>query len=190
MALDERIISEAILTTYFEKFKSSLDLDVAIVGAGPAGLTAAHLLARDGFNVAVFERKLSVGGGMWGGGMTWNMIVVQEEGKRIFEDIGLTCALYQDGYYTVDAVAAVTTLASKACLAGAKVFNCMSVEDVEIRTVDNAPPESPDWLSIPARLRWPDCMSIHWWSTQNVSSNLPAMLLKCSAPLSEKMMSR
>ena len=47
--------------------KSSLDLDVTIVGAGRAGLTAAYLLARDGFNVAVFERKLSVGGGMWGG---------------------------------------------------------------------------------------------------------------------------
>ncbi|MFC1490931.1 sulfide-dependent adenosine diphosphate thiazole synthase [Candidatus Latescibacterota bacterium] len=139
MSIDERIISEAILTTYFEKFKSSLDLDVAIVGAGPAGLTAAYLLARDGYNVAIFERKLSVGGGMWGGGMTWNMIVVQEEGKRILEEIGLTCNLYQEGYYTVDAVAAVTTLASKACLAGAKVFNCMTVEDVEIRTVDDAP---------------------------------------------------
>jgi len=139
VALDERIISEAILTRYYEKFKSSLDLDIAVVGGGPAGLTAAYLLARDGFNVAVFERKLSVGGGMWGGGMTWNMIVIQEESKRILEDMGLSCELFRDEYYTVDAVAATTTIASKACLAGAKVFNCMSVEDVEIRTVDDEP---------------------------------------------------
>ena len=69
MSLDERIITQAILEGYFEKFKSSLDLDVAIVGGGPSGLTAARLLAADGFNVALFERTLSLGGGMGGGGM-------------------------------------------------------------------------------------------------------------------------
>lgn len=131
--LDERIISEAIITRYFEKFKSALDLDVAIVGAGPSGLTAAWKLASQGFEVAVFERKLSIGGGMWGGGMTFNFIVVQEGGRSILEEIGLKPRVFQEGYYTVDAVEATTTLASKACLAGAKIFNCMSVEDVVIR---------------------------------------------------------
>jgi len=36
---------------------------VAIIGAGPAGLTAAHFLALDGFQVTIFE-ALPVGGGM------------------------------------------------------------------------------------------------------------------------------
>lgn len=133
MALDERIITEAIATAYFEKFKSSLDLDVAVVGGGPSGLTAAWLLAEKGFNVALFERKLSIGGGMWGGGMTWNYIVVQEKGKHVLERAGLTLDLFRENYYTVDAVAATTALAAKACLAGVKVFNCTSVEDVVIR---------------------------------------------------------
>jgi len=136
MALNEMIITEAILTEYFECFKSCLDLDVAIVGAGPSGLTAAWKLAEKGFKVAIFERKLSIGGGMWGGGITFNYIVVQEESKRILEEAGLTPKKFRDEYYTVDAVAATTTLASKACLAGAKVFNCMSVEDVVLRDVD------------------------------------------------------
>ena len=136
MALDERVITEAILTRYFEKFKECLDLDVAIVGAGPSGLTAAYNLAKQGFKVAMFERKLSVGGGMWGGGMTFNFIVVQEQGKRILEEAGIPLELFRDEYYTADAVLATTTLASRACLAGARVFNCVSVEDVVLREVD------------------------------------------------------
>ena len=32
-------------------------VDVAVIGAGPAGSTAATLLARAGFEVAVFERE-------------------------------------------------------------------------------------------------------------------------------------
>jgi len=136
MIIDERIVSEAIATAYFEKFRDSLDLDVAIVGGGPSGLTAAWKLAEQGFKVALFERKLSIGGGMWGGGMTWNFIVVQEEAKSILEDAGLSPKLFKPGYYTVDSVTATAVLAAKATLAGARVFNCMSVEDVVLREVD------------------------------------------------------
>ncbi|KUJ95241.1 MAG: Putative thiazole biosynthetic enzyme [Desulfonauticus sp. 38_4375] len=133
MSLDEKIISEAIISKYFEDFKRCLNLDVAIVGGGPSGLTAAYHLAKEGFKVALFERKLSIGGGMWGGGMTFNYIVVQEQGKQILEEMDIICEEYKPGYYVVDAVLATTTLASKACKAGAKIFNCMSVEDVVIR---------------------------------------------------------
>jgi thiazole biosynthesis enzyme len=133
MALDEKIITEAILTNYFEKFKDCIDVDVAIVGAGPSGLIAAERLASQDFKVAIFEQNLSVGGGMWGGGMTFNFIVIQEESKYILEEMGLTPKLYRNGHYTVDAVAATATIASKACLAGAKIFNCVCMQDVVIR---------------------------------------------------------
>ena len=133
MGLEETVVTEAIMSEYFQKFRSCLELDVAVVGAGPSGLTAAWKLASAGWKVAVFERKLSIGGGMWGGGMTWNIIVVQEEGKEVLAEAGVPLKPWEVGYYTADAITSTTTLASKACLSGAHIFNCMSVEDVVIR---------------------------------------------------------
>lgn len=133
MTLNETTITKAILTRYFDKLSSCLELDVAIVGGGPSGMVAAYHLAKAGRKVAIFERKLSIGGGMWGGGMLFNEIVVQEAGKRILDELGIRTESYGDGYYTSDAVEAVTTLCSKACQAGARVFNCITVEDVLVR---------------------------------------------------------
>jgi thiazole biosynthesis enzyme len=133
MALDEIKISRAILARYMTKLSEYLDVDVAVVGGGPSGLMAALGLARKGRKVALFERKLSVGGGMWGGGMMFNEIVVQEEGAAILRGLGISLEDAGDGYYTADSVECTTTLVSLACKAGAKVFNLMSVEDVMVR---------------------------------------------------------
>lgn len=133
MALDEIKISRAIIKRFMEKFIDYLDMDVAIVGAGPSGLMAALELAKMGRKVAVFERKLSIGGGMWGGGMMFNEIVVQKEGADILNELGIKTIETEEGLFTADSVECVTTLASLACKAGAKFFNLMSVEDVLIR---------------------------------------------------------
>lgn len=133
MRLDEIIITEAIIETFTKKFRDYLSSDVAIAGGGPAGLIAAYYLAKAKKKVALFERKLSVGGGMWGGGMMFNSIVVCSEGKKILDEFGIRNKEYKKGYYVADAIEAVTTLASQAVKAGAQVFNLMSVEDVEMR---------------------------------------------------------
>ncbi len=133
MKLDEIIITEAIIESFTKKFRDYLSSDVAIAGGGPAGLCAAYYLAKAKKKVVLFERKLSVGGGMWGGGMMFNSIVVCSEGKKILDEFGIRNKEYKKGYYVADAIEAVTTLASKAVKAGAQVFNLMSVEDVEMR---------------------------------------------------------
>jgi thiamine thiazole synthase len=133
MELSEITITKAIIERFSQKFLEYTSIDTAIVGAGPSGLVAAYFLAKAGKKVAIFERKLSIGGGMWGGGMMFNEIVVQKEGKEMLDVFDIETREYQPGYYTADSVEAVTTICSYATRAGAKVFNCMSVEDVMIR---------------------------------------------------------
>ncbi len=133
MALNEVTISRAIIETFMKKFSEYAEVDTAIVGGGPSGLVAAYYLAKAGVKTAIFERKLSIGGGMWGGGMMFNEIVVQEEGKKILDVFGIASMEYEPGYYTADSVEAVSTICSHAVKAGAKVFNCMSAEDVIVK---------------------------------------------------------
>ena len=59
------------------------------MGGGPAGPMCAYDLARKKRKVAVFERNLAPGGGMWGGGLSYNYIVVQDEAKAILYSLGV-----------------------------------------------------------------------------------------------------
>jgi len=96
-------------------------------------MVAAYYLASAGKKTAVFERNLAPGGGMWGGGMMFNEVVVQEEAREILDELGIKSVEYTPGYYTADSVEAVCTLGSKAAKAGARFFNLVCIEDVMIR---------------------------------------------------------
>jgi thiamine thiazole synthase len=67
---------------------------------------------------------------MWGGGMMFNEIVVQEEGKRILDEFAIRFRLYSNGYYTADSVEAISTLCSKAVKSGVTILNLISAEDL------------------------------------------------------------
>ena len=126
----ETKVSQGIISTYFEKLEKNLDLDVAIVGGGPSGIVAAYYLAKAGLKVAQFDRKLAPGGGMWGGAMMFNQIVIQEEAMDIVREFEINHAPFADGLYVMDSVESTSSLLYHAVHAGATIFNCYSVEDV------------------------------------------------------------
>lgn len=79
MELDERVISRAIVSRFSEKLSDHLENDVVIVGGGPAGLVAGYILARAGVKVSLFDRRLSLGGGMLFNGMVAEDVIMRED---------------------------------------------------------------------------------------------------------------
>ncbi len=130
--MDEVKISRAIVESYTEDLLEHLELDVAVAGAGPSGMISAYYIAKSGIKVAVFEKGLSVGGGMWGGGMMFSHIAVQEEAVEILEEMGISTRKYDD-IYCANSLEAVSKICSRAIDAGAKIFNLINIEDIVIR---------------------------------------------------------
>ncbi len=128
----EETVSRGIVGSYFEKLSENLSVDAAIVGGGPSGLVAAYYLAKAGKRVALFERKLAPGGGMWGGAMMFSRIVVQSEALPILDELGVKYTRTGGGMALTDSVHSTAALIYKATEAGASIFNCHSVEDVVV----------------------------------------------------------
>ena len=146
--LDELTISKAITESFVKDFLEAMEVDVAIGGAGPAGMTAAYYLAKRGIKTVIFERNLRPGGGMPGGGMMFNTIVVQEEAKEILDEFEIRTEEYEKGYYIADSVEASSGICFKTIQAGAKIFNLMSIEDVMIRENDRITGLVLNWSAV------------------------------------------
>jgi thiazole biosynthesis enzyme len=127
----ETEISRAITAEYNRKLTEHIENDVVIVGAGPAGLTAGYYLSKAGYKTALLERKLSVGGGIWGGAAGYNVVVTQD--KEIPDEFDMT-SKKQKSLYIFDSVEFAAALAFKAKKAGLEIFNLTEAEDVIIKT--------------------------------------------------------
>ncbi|UCH97547.1 MAG: thiazole biosynthesis protein [Candidatus Aminicenantes bacterium] len=136
MKLDDITISKAIVESFYKKFLDVLEVDVALVGGGPANLVCGTLLGQEGIKTVLFESKLAPGGGMWGGGMMFNEIVVQETVLPLLKKMKINYALYRDGYYTADSVESAAVLISNCVKSGVKIFNLMKIVDVMFREVE------------------------------------------------------
>jgi len=131
--IDDVEVTRKIIKRYSKEFQDMTEVDVVIAGAGPAGLTAARLLASKGKKVLILEKKLAPGGGMWGGGMTFPVVVVQSASTHLLEAVGVRLEDAGGGYFTADSIECVSKLCAAALDAGAKMWTAISVEDVMMR---------------------------------------------------------
>jgi len=126
----ETRITRAILDAYHEKVSRSLVADVVVVGAGPSGLMAAMTLAAKGRTVTVLEKRLSPGGGVWGGAMGMNEVVLQDEALRALEGMSLRPRAKEEGLHVIDAMELASALCLEAIHAGVVILNLTTAEDL------------------------------------------------------------
>lgn len=126
-------VTRAIIDSYYKKLTEHIVSDVIFVGAGPAGMAGAYYLAKRGLKVTVIEKRLSVGGGIWGGGMCMNQAVVQDEALKILDDVGVRHEPYKGPLHTVDTVEMAAGLCLAAIQARATILNAMTVEDLAVK---------------------------------------------------------
>ncbi|MEM4934293.1 MAG: FAD-dependent oxidoreductase, partial [Desulfurococcaceae archaeon] len=108
----ESDITRTIVRYALRDLEEYSETDVAIVGAGPSGLTAAYYLAKEGLKVLVFERRFSFGGGTGPGGNLLPRIVFQEDALPILQELGVKYDKAEHGLYVASPAEVVAKLAT------------------------------------------------------------------------------
>ncbi|MEO0303022.1 MAG: sulfide-dependent adenosine diphosphate thiazole synthase, partial [candidate division WOR-3 bacterium] len=137
--VSEKDVSKAITISFLKMFEGVIESDVIVVGAGPAGLTAARELAKEGLNTLVIERNNYLGGGFWLGGFFMNKVTFRAPSQEYLKEIGIKFEEISSGLYVTDGAQACSKLIAAASDAGVKFLQLTKFDDVVIRE-DNGTP--------------------------------------------------
>lgn len=130
----ETDVSRAILESHLRRLLNHLENDVVVVGAGPAGLVCAWRLGQEGLKVAILEKRLAPGGGIWGGAMGMSEVVVESSVSPLLEELGVHHETARPGLTVVGAAELASALVSAALRANAALFNLTYLEDLVVKS--------------------------------------------------------
>ncbi|MBI5553500.1 MAG: thiazole biosynthesis protein [Candidatus Diapherotrites archaeon] len=157
--IDEKDVSQAIISEYLKELYDCTDCDVIVAGSGPAGTIAAWKLAEMGYKTVIMEKNIKPGGGMYLGGMLMNKLVVEETAMHLLEEAGVrSMKAYKNGLLVGDAYEVSTKLLAKAFDAGAKMLNAVEVVDVIYREKEGIKGVVANWHAVSEYPEWVTCV--------------------------------
>ena len=128
--VSDAVVSQLIVKHYFQDLSAAIESDVIVVGGGPSGLVCSWTLAERGYRVTVLDRKLAPGGGIWGGAMSFNKVVLQKEVAWILEEAGIPFVEDGEALVVSALLLAGQLIVRVASHPRVKFFNLLSVVDL------------------------------------------------------------
>lgn len=154
----EKDVTRAIVSTFAHQFDDYVESDCVIVGAGPAGLMAGQILAREGARVLIVERNNYLGGGFWIGGYLMNKVTVRSPAEEVLDELGVPYEEASPDLFVADAPHACSKLIAAACDAGVKFANMTVAEDVVLREGNRVAGVVINWTPVQALPRQITCV--------------------------------
>lgn len=131
--IPEKDITRALISEYHKHLDEAVESDVLIAGAGPSGLIAGRILAKQGYKVTIIERNNFLGGGMWIGGYLMNKVTLRSPANRILDELNVPYKSKKDGLFVADSAHFASGLILGACEVGVRFLNMTIVEDVVVK---------------------------------------------------------
>lgn len=156
--VSEAAITRAMVRRHWKKFDEYVESDVIVVGAGPAGLTAAYELAKNGVKTLLLERNNYLGGGMFLGGYGIPDMVIRRPGNFILDELRISYEEVQDGLYLANAPLVAGKLISAAAEAGAFIVNLTSCEDIVLNDENEVAGCVVNWMPVKSLPRQITCV--------------------------------
>ncbi len=154
----EKDVTRAIVSEFARQFEEYVESDCIIVGAGPSGLMAGRLLAREGVKTFIIERNNYLGGGFWIGGYLMNKVTVRSPAEQVLDELGIPYSESARGLYVADGPHACSKLIASACDAGVKFANMTVFEDVVLRAENRVAGVVINWTPVQALPRQITCV--------------------------------
>jgi len=156
--VSEKEITRAIATMFNETITEYTDSDVIIVGAGPAGLTAARDLAKNKIKTLVVEQNNYLGGGYWVGGYMMNPVTIRAPAQKIWDELGVPYRKITDGLYATWGPHACSKLIASACDAGVRFLQLTKFDDLILKNKSRVGGVVVNWMPVSALPRNITCV--------------------------------